>query len=82
MTKRVKVKMVGKGTETDPFTVNLPTWTMDGNPDYQKKECYVLMNDDETEELKGKTKINQQQIRSKYRKNWSKFKASDVELTE
>lgn len=80
--KRIKVKLVGKGTEEEPFTVNLPTWTMDGDADYIKKECYVLMNDDETEEKEGKTRINQQRIREKYKKNWSKFKASDVEITE
>jgi len=80
--KRIKVKLVGKGTEDDPYTVNLPTWTMDGSPDYRKKECYVLVNDDETEDKEGKIKINQQRIRTKYKKGWSKFKASDVEITE
>lgn len=76
--KRIKVKLIGKGTEDDPFTVDLPTWTMDGNPDYQKKTCYVFINDDEAEP--GKHKINQQKIRTKYKKSWGKFNASDVEL--
>lgn len=80
--KRIKVKLVGKGTEEEPFTVNLPTWTMDGDADYEKKHCYIFINDDETEEIEGKTKINQQRIRTKYKKNWSKFNASDVELIE
>jgi len=78
--KRIKVKLIGKGTEDEPFTVNLPTWTMDGEADYKKKHCYVLINDDETIEKNGKIKINQQRIRTKYKKGWSKFKASDVEL--
>jgi len=78
--KRIKVKLVGKGTEDEPFTVNLPTWQMDGEADYKNKKCYVFINDDETEEKEGKTKINQQRIRTKYKKNWSKFNASDVEL--
>jgi len=76
--KRIKVKLVGKGTNDDPYTVDLPTWTMDGDPDYQKKTCYVFINDDEA--LPGKHKINQARIRQKYKKGWSKFKASDVEL--
>jgi len=80
--KRIKVKLVGKGTEEEPFTVNLPTWMMDGEADYVKKECFVFINDDETEKKNGKIKINQQRIRTKYKKNWNKFKASDVELEE
>lgn len=77
---KIKVKMVGKGTDDDPYTVNLPTWAMVGNPDYQKKECYVTIPEDETEEKEGKTKIKQQRIREKYKKNWSKFNASEVEI--
>ena len=80
--KRIKVKLVGKGTEKEPFTVNLPTWRMDGDADYIKKECYAFINDDETIEVEGKIRINQQRIREKYKKNWNLFNASDVELTE
>jgi len=80
--KRIKVKLVGKGTEYEPFTVDLPTWTMDGEADYKNKKCYVTLPEDETEDKQGKTKINQQRIRTKYKKGWSKFKASDVEITE
>ena len=48
--------------------------------DYTKKECYVLVPDDETKEVQGKTKLDQSKIRKKYKKNWSKFIASKVEL--
>lgn len=79
MTKRIKVKLVGKGMLDDPYTVNLPTWTMDGEANYKNKKCYVFVNDDETEEKGGKVKLNQKRIREKYKKNWSNFNASEVE---
>lgn len=97
--KRIKVKIVGDGSETNPHRVTLPNYTMDckrdanGTPiwtnyqngqaehsiDYVNKECYVLVPDDETKEIQGKSKLDQSKIRKKY-KGWSKFKASDVEL--
>jgi len=81
MTKKIKVKMMGTGTQDDPYLVNLPTWQMDGVPDYVKKECYVSLPDDETEIVNGKINVNQQRIREKYKKGWSEFNASDVEIT-
>lgn len=91
--KRIKARLIGKGTRLDPWTVDLPTFKMesdkdvDGNPtivdgkpikavDYTKKECYVLVLDDE---VKPNGKLDQEKIRAKY-KNWKDFNASDVEL--
>lgn len=79
---KIKAKLVGTGMEDDPFTVRLPMFKMQGDADYQKMECYVLVPDDETEEKKGKTKLNQQRIREKYVGKWSKFNASSVEIIE
>jgi len=76
--KRIKVKLVGKGTEENPYRVNLPTWRMDGEADYKNKTCYVLMLDDEVKN----DKIDQEKIRKKYKKNWSNFNASEVEISE
>ena len=75
--KKVKVRLTGKGTEEEPYTVNLPTWTMKGDPDYVTKECEVYLPEDE---VLPNGKINQARIRAKYKKNWSSFNASNVEL--
>ena len=76
--KKVKVKMIGKGTEEDPFTVDLPTWQMVGDCDYNTMECEVEIPNDEVD-LNGK--IDQNKIRSKYKKNWSNFNAANVEAS-
>lgn len=95
--KRIKVKLVGRGTKIDRFRVNLPTYRIDiqrdqnGKPvlngegefvdsiNYERMECYVLVPDDEVEEVAGKTKLSQTRIRQKY-KNWKDFQTSDVEV--
>lgn len=79
---KIKVKLVGKGTDDDPYTVNLPTWTMIGNADYEKKRCYVLIPDDEIKIEEGKRVINQDRIKEKYKKGWGHFKASEVMVDE
>ena len=75
MVKRIKVKLIGKGTEDDPFTVNLPAWIMDGEPNYELGWAWVLVPDDEVAE---DGRINEQRIREKYREGWSKFDAESV----
>lgn len=75
--KRVKVKIVGKGTDDDPFNVDLPTWCMIGEVDHNKKECEVYVPDDE---VLPTGKLNQAKIREKYKENWSNFNASNVEV--
>lgn len=101
MTKRIKVKLIGKGTYHDSYRVGLPTYKIDckrdaeGNSiwidevqgfaedscDYGKMECYVLVPDDEVEEITGKLTLNQTRIREKY-KNWKNFNAEDVQVAE
>ena len=75
MVKRIKVKLIGKGTEDDPFTVNLPAWIMDREPDYYNRWAWVLVPDDEVDE---KGRINERRIREKYREGWAKFDAESV----
>lgn len=79
---KVKVKLIGKGTEDNPFRVDLPTWTMEGEPDYKKKECCVSIPDDELIIKEGKVVINQDKIRVKYKKGWGYFDKSEVEIKE
>ena len=74
--KKVKVKIIGSGKDEDPFTVDLPTWSMIGEIDHNKKQVFVGIPDDEVD-LNGK--IDQDKIRSKYKKNWSNFNAATVE---
>jgi len=79
--KKIKVKMIGKGTDKEPYTVALPAWKMtDDKVDYINMECYILVPDNETKIVGNKIKLDQQKIRKKYKKNWSKFNASSVEL--
>lgn len=75
---QIKVKLLGKGTPEEPWTVFLPAWTMVGEPDHQKKECFVSVPDDELMIENGKIKINQGRIREKYKKGWGHFDASEV----
>ena len=75
--KKVKVKITGKGTEKEPFTVDLPTWVMIGEIDHNKKECEVYLPSDE---VLSNGKINQSKIRSKYKENWSEFNSIGVEI--
>lgn len=60
-----------------------PVLDGDGNEqdtvDYTRKECYVLIPEDETKNVNGKTVLNEDRIRVKY-KQWKDFKASDVEV--
>jgi len=71
---------VKRDKDGNPIIINEEEGLAGDSCDYEKKECYVLIPDDETIEIQGKIKINQQKIRKKYPKDWSKFKASDVEL--
>lgn len=76
MVKRIKVKLAGSGTLDDPFRVDLPTWTMDGEPDYELGWAWVLVPDDEV--AKDGRSINEKRIREKYREGWATFKAESV----
>jgi len=63
--KRIKVKIIGDGTQGNPFRANLPTYIMD-TVDYDKLEAYVFVLDDETEEIDGKVQLNVKRIKEKY----------------
>ena len=81
--KKIKVKLVGKGTEDDPYRVELPTYivdVVDGKMqiDYKRKICTVWVPADEVDE---KGKIKEEYIRKKYGGRWKKWKASDIEPT-
>lgn len=64
--KKFTTKMIGSGTRDDPFRVNLPTYTMFGEPDYVTMTCDVLVPDDELN--KTGTRPDKQKIRQKYRR--------------
>jgi len=78
MMKRIKAKVIGKGTCEDPYRVNLPTYIMIGDI---AKDKTVLV-DVPADEVDEKGKLNEKLIREKYPQNWSKFNAKDVELKE
>ena len=73
--KRIKVKMIGSGTDDDPYRVDLPTWQgVDFDTDKGKKPpdafAIVEVPDDEVDE---KGKINRKRIREKYKgSKWEK----------
>lgn len=69
-----------RDTNGNPMGVNVDEGFPEDSIDYVNKECYVMVPDDETKEVQGKTKLDQKKIREKYKKNWSKFIASKVEL--
>jgi len=64
---RIKVKVVGKGTDDDPFRVALPTYSMiAGTEEYVAgvlKSVEVEVPDDEVDE---KGKPSEEKIRKKY----------------
>jgi len=81
MPKRVKVKVIGSGTEDDPYRVDLPNWELevvDLKPqiDYKARIAWVLIPDDEVDE---EGRINEKRIREKYPGRWKRFRREDVE---
>ena len=76
MVKRIKVKLIGTGAPNDNYRVNLPTYIMDGEPDYELGWAWVLVPDDEVD--KDGRSISEKRIRKKYREGWADFKAASV----
>jgi hypothetical protein len=74
MTK-ITVKLIGSGTPDDPYRVNLPSYSMFGEPDYAAKTCVVEVPDDELDE--SKKRPDRQKLREKYR-GQSKWDRADV----
>jgi len=73
--RRVKVMLVGSGTPGDPWRVDLPTYVMDGEPDYERRCAWILVPPDEADE---EGCIDQKRIRAKYKEGWAKFDAETV----
>lgn len=44
MMKRIKVKLIGKGTRLNPFRVNLPTWIIDCERDSKGTPIWIDEN--------------------------------------
>jgi hypothetical protein len=67
---KLKVKMTGSGSPSDPYTVDLPTWQgIEFDTDKGKKppNAYAIVEvpDDECDE----GKLDKQKIRKKYKDN-------------
>ena len=67
--KKLKVKMVGSGTDEDPYTIDLPTWQgVEFDTDKGVKppaaKAVVLVPEDECDD---KGKINREKIKVKYK---------------
>jgi len=97
MMKRIKVKLVGKGTYHDPIRVNLPTYVMDVERDAEGNPILTEDGSPVAQDLKGKTscwvlvpddevdeegRLDEKRIREKYKEGWSKFRREDVEAME
>jgi len=95
--KRIKVKVIGKGTYLDPFRVNLPTYVMDIERDAEGNPILTEDGFPIAQDLKGKKscyvlvpddevgpdgRLDEKRIREKYKEGWSKFKREDVEAME
>jgi len=76
---KITAKLIGSGTPNDPFRVNLPTYSMVGEPNYTAKTCEVEVPDDELDSSKKNPSV--QTLRAKYKgqPNWDRADvASDV----
>jgi len=82
--KRIKCRLIGEGTEDNPYRVNLPTYTVSLDEmkypeiDYTEKVAYVLVPDDEVDP--DTLKLKEKYIRKKYGGRWKDFKADEVQL--
>jgi len=82
--RKIKCRLIGKGTEEEPYRINLPTYQVslneEGIPeiDYKKREANVLVPDDEVDP--DTLKLKEKYIREKYGGRWKKFKADEVQL--
>jgi len=95
--KRIKVRLIGSGTELDPFRVPLPSYIIDckrdmeGNPVLGKEGFPVDSVDYEArtcyvlvpdDEVGPDGRLDEKRIREKYKEGWSKFRREDVEAME
>jgi len=97
MPKRIKAKLIGKGTLLDPIRVNLPSYVMDVERDAEGNPVLSPAGEPVAQDLEGKTwcwvlvpddevgpdgRLDEKRIREKYRERWSKFRREDVEPEE
>jgi hypothetical protein len=75
--RKIQVKIIGSGTESDPYRVDLPTWQgIEFDTDKGKKPpnafAIVEVPDDEVDE---KGKIDRKRLKEKYKGSvWEKHK--------
>jgi len=94
--KRVKVRLVGTGTELDPYRVNLPTYMLDVKRDPEGKPILVDELPEPAVDYEARTawvlvpddevdpngRLNEKRIREKYREHWANFRREEVEVLE
>lgn len=68
-----------RDAEGNPVFVDKTHGIIKDGVDYEQCTCYVLVPDDEADEVAGKVKLKQKRIKEKYKEHWSKFEAEDVE---
>jgi len=81
--KKVKIPLAGSGTQEDPYTIPLPTFTII-SMDYEKREAIAEVPDeyftktivkpDGTVEEVETDEIQVEKLRSMYRRAWGRFK--------
>jgi len=89
--KKVKVPLIGSGTQEDPYTIPLPTFTII-SMDYEKKEAVVEVPDeyfkktivrpDGTVEELETLEIQIEKLRLMYRRAWHMFKPHEDKIRE
>jgi len=74
--KKVKVRLIGSGTEDDPYRVPLPTYQM-VEVDYSLMIAVVLIPDDEVK----KGRVDRGRIKEKYRE-WYRANREEFDALE
>jgi len=73
---RVKVRLIGEGTEENPYRVPLPTYQII-EIDYERGRAVILIPDDEVKE----GRVDRERIREKYRE-WYRANREEFEALE
>ena len=82
---KIKIKLIGSGTEDDPYRVPLPTYRII-SVDYKRKYAIVEVPDDECCEImpdgsiRMLNRLNLNVLRAKYRRVWHLYKAYEKEI--
>jgi len=87
--KRVKISLIGSGTEEDPFRVALPTYRII-SIDYSAKEAIVecpdeyftktIVKPDGTVEELETDEIQVEKLRNMYRRAWGRFRPHEDKI--